>query len=125
MQLTASIIVGIVAALHFLIAGVEMFFWTKPRVYRRLKGLNILDAEARKIAPIVANAGLYNAFIAAGLVWSLTLAADVSSAKYFFLACVVIAGLFGAATLSWKTLVLQTLPACFASILVWMASNPI
>ncbi len=121
MQTLADFAVGAVAAIQFLIAVTEMFFWKSKRVYSRLKSLNLNDTEAIKIAPIVANAGLYNAFIGAGLVWGLGGSEFDTSLKIFFLMCVAIAGLFGAATLSTKTLFLQTLPAVVAGGLIWIA----
>ena len=105
---------------HFLIAAAEMFAWKQPRVSRGLKEkLGLSQVEAEKVMPIVANAGLYNAFIASGLVWSTTMADNVPSAKYFFLICVAIAGLYGAATLRWTTLIFQTLPALIAIALIY------
>src|SRR4051812_11136055 len=106
-----NVLVAIVAALHVLIASVEMLFWNKQFVHKRLA---FTDSEARKVAPIVANAGLYNGFIAAGLIWALNFPGDGTPAKVFFLSCVLIAGIFGAITLKWTTLVVQTLPGVIA-----------
>ncbi|GAA5508039.1 DUF1304 domain-containing protein [Novipirellula caenicola] len=121
MQTIAELAVGAVAAIQFLIAGIELFLWKNERVYTRLKSLNLSEDEAKKIAPIVANAGLYNAFIGAGLVWGLRSSECETSLKLFFLACVATAGIFGAATLSKNTLFLQTLPALVAGGLTWIA----
>jgi putative membrane protein len=72
----------------------------------------------------VANAGLYNGFIAAGLVWSLLSSTHPQDVRFFFLTCVMVAGIFGAATLKTpKTLGLQTLPALVALLLVWTAGG--
>ena len=113
----ADTAVGINSAIHFAIAFGEIFLWN--RVYPRLKQFAFTEKEAAKARPIVANAGLYNAFIAAGLLWSLVAGDD--HLRYFFLLCVVIAGVFGAVTLKTsKTLALQTLPAFLAILLVWL-----
>jgi putative membrane protein len=105
-----TLLVGLVAIIHLAIAGVEMFLWKRPRIHQRLA---FSHAEAVKVAPIVANAGLYNAFLAAGLIWALA-TGPAGPVATFFLVCVVVAGLFGAVTLRWTTLVLQTLPAAVA-----------
>jgi putative membrane protein len=123
MPLLANVAVGFVALLHVVISAAEMFFWKSSAVYRRLDRFNFSQDEANKVAPIVANAGLYNAFIASGLVWSLFATNDSQSLKLFFLSCVVIAGIYGAATLKRTTLVLQTLPALLAASLVWIANK--
>jgi putative membrane protein len=123
MQLIANVAVGIVALVHVAIFIAETFFWKNPAIYGRLDRLHLNQDEANKVAPIVANAGLYNAFIASGLVWSLFATSDSQSLKLFFLSCIVIAGIYGAATLKWTTLVLQTLPALLAAFLVWIANR--
>jgi len=120
MSKLALFLVLVVVLIHFGIAAVEMFAWKFPQVHERL---GYTSAEAEKVAPIVANAGLYNAFIAAGLVWGLL--AGVGSGSYriqaFFLCCVIIAGVFGAITLKPTTLVLQTIPGALALAAVWAA----
>jgi len=68
--------------------------------------------EALKVAPIVANAGLYNGFITAGLIWGLVSGKNGDVIKVFFLVCVIIAGIFGAVTLKWTTLLIQTAQEC-------------
>jgi putative membrane protein len=126
MQLLARFAVGLVAVLHVVISAAEMFFWKCPRVYGLLDNRFHFDqAGADKVAPIVANAGLYNAFIAAGLVWSLFAASASRSLKFFFLWCVAIAGIYGAVTLKPDTLFLQTLPALVALGLVWRAKQAV
>jgi putative membrane protein len=114
-------LVFFVAFVHVLISIVEMFFWNKPFVHERL---GFKDYEARKVAPIVANAGLYNGFLAAGLIWGQLADGDSTPVKVFFLACVIVAGIFGAVTLSWKTVVLQTFPAAAALLFVWVYKMP-
>jgi putative membrane protein len=94
-----------------LIAVFEIFFWKHPKVYGRLDRFKFTDHEALKIAPIIANAGLYNAFLGAGLLWTAYCIENEPHAAVFFLVCVVIAGIFGAITLKPTTLLIQTLPA--------------
>jgi putative membrane protein len=114
----ATALVWLVAVIQLAIAVVEMFFWSVPRVHGRL-GFNA--AEAKKVAPIVANAGLYNSFLAAGLIWGVMSGAAGLHIEAFFLFCVVVAGVFGALTLKPTTLLLQTAPGALALAAVWMA----
>ena len=107
----ASALVGLVALIQAAIAVVEMFFWRLPKVHSRL---DYSDVDANRVAAIVQNAGLYNSFLAAGLVWALVASGQGSALATFFLVCVAIAGVFGAATLKPGCLVLQTLPAAVA-----------
>lgn len=118
MELVANILVGLVAVLHGGILVLEIFLWRKPAVHTRL---GFTQTEADRVAPIVANAGLYNGFPGAGLVWGLTGPGDTLAIRTFFLACVVVAGVFGAIPLKWTTLVLQSLPAAAALVLSWVA----
>ena len=105
-------LVGLVAFVQSVIAAIEIFLWNIESVHRRL---NFDAAEARKMAGVVANAGLYNAFLAGGLIWGLNDASDGHRIEVFFLSCVAIAGLFGAPTLKkWTPLALQTVPAALA-----------
>lgn len=115
MQTASTIAVAIVGVVHVAIAVVEMFFWKVPTIYKRL---GFTADIANQVAPIVNNAGLYNAFIAAGLFWGTF--SHQTSVQVFFLVCVVIAGLYGAVTLKPTTLVLQSLPATVALILIWL-----
>ena len=118
MRLVADIVVGLVAALHLYFLVLEMFLWTKP-AGRKAFGTTAEQAEATKV--LAANQGLYNGFLAAGLVWGLTLGSGGLGVKTFFLACVLVAGLYGAATASRKILFVQALPAAIGLALVWMA----
>ena len=116
----ANLAVGVISGIHFLISFGEIFLW--KRVYPRLKQFNFTPVEAGKAGPIVANAGLYNGFLAVGLLLSALPVMDSQPLRLFFLACVVVAGIFGAVTLrAPKTLGLQTLPALIAAFLVWIA----
>jgi putative membrane protein len=109
MSTVANVLVGLVAALHLYFLVLEMFLWTKP-LGRRTFGNTAAFAEASKV--LAANQGLYNGFLVAGLVWGLV--EDSTDIKVFFLACVVVAGAYGAATVSSRILVVQALPAAFA-----------
>ncbi len=113
MQLAALIVTALVAAIHLYILVLEMFLWTKP-AGRRAFGLTPEFAEASRV--LAANQGLYNGFLAAGLLWSLLPAAP-AGVGVFFLACVLVAGVYGAATASRKILFVQALPAALALLL--------
>ncbi|MEV6430057.1 DUF1304 domain-containing protein [Nocardia sp. NPDC051463] len=119
MAIIANILVGVVAVLHAYILVLEMFLWEgKPG--RELSGF---DAEmARATAPLAANQGLYNGFLAAGLVWGL-IAADPTGfrVQVFFLACVVIAGVYGAVTANPRILFAQAVPGAAALTAVLIA----
>ena len=108
------ILVGLVAVLHLYFLVLEMFLWTKP-LGRKIFRLTPEMAEATKT--LAANQGLYNGFLAAGLIWSLALGHDGLWIRIFFLTCVVIAGLYGAATVGKKILYIQALPALIALVL--------
>jgi len=114
----ANIAVALVALLHLYFVVLEMFLWDMP-FGRRTFGLTPEFAAASR--SLAANQGLYNGFLAAGLIWGLSLGAAGDSIKFFFLACVVIAGVFGAATASRKILWVQALPGAVALALVWLS----
>jgi len=116
MTIVANLLVALVAALHLYFLVLEMFFWTKP-LGRKVFRLDPAFAEASKT--LAANQGLYNGFLAAGLLWSL-LRGDVPT-QLFFLACVVVAGVYGAATVGKKILFVQALPAALAIAAVALA----
>lgn len=118
MDMLADIVVALVALLHIYILVLEMFLWDKPAGLRTF-GHTREAAAASKV--LAANQGLYNGFLAAGLVWGLSLGANGTSIKLFFLACVLVAGLYGAATASRKILFVQALPAAIGLVLVWLA----
>jgi len=108
----------IVALLHVYFLVLEMFLWTKP-YGRRVFGLTPERAEMTK--SLAANQGLYNGFLAAGLAWGLALGADGHAIREFCLGCVIIAGIFGAATASRKILYVQALPGAIALALTCAA----
>ena len=112
MNVVANVLVGVVAAFHLYVLVLEMFLWQGPRG----RALHGLDADgARVTAPLAANQGLYNGFLAAGLVWGLIAGHPVGhQVKIFFLCCVVVAGAYGAATANRKILFVQCLPAAVA-----------
>jgi putative membrane protein len=114
----ANLFVAFVALVHILLCIAEIFFWKEPVIHQRL-GFTL--EEALKIAPIVANAGLYNGFLATGLIWGLISGKNGDAIKVFFLSCVIIAGIFGAVTLKWTTLLIQTAPGAIALFLVWIS----
>lgn len=120
MKTTAEVLVGLVAALHVYIMVMEMFLWER-KPGRELSGF---DAElARATAPLAANQGLYNGFLAAGLIWGL-IAADPTGhrVQVFFTACVTIAGVYGGITANRRILLAQALPGAIALVAVLIAS---
>lgn len=118
MSLIADLAVGLVAALHLLFLVLEMFLWKKP-LGRKVFALSREQAE--ETAALAANQGLYNGFLVAGLVWGLIRGAEGLEIKIFFLACVVVAGIFGAATAKRSILWIQALPGLAALLLVLAA----
>lgn len=119
MSLLADLAVGLVALLHLAFLVLEMFLWKRP-LGRRIFGLSREKAE--ETAALAANQGLYNGFLVAGLVWGLVRGADGLDVKIFFLVCVVVAGVFGAATAKRSILWVQALPAAVALALVLAAT---
>jgi putative membrane protein len=112
MTLLAAILVGFVAVLHLGFLVLEMFLWNTPR---GRASFGTTPAFATESATLAANQGLYNGFLAAGLVWGLIAADPVGlQAKVFFLACVIVAGLYGAATVNKRILFIQAIPAALA-----------
>src|SRR6185436_13536240 len=112
MAILANIAVVLVALLHGYFLVLEMFLWDKP-FGRRTFGLTPEFAVATRV--LAANQGLYNGFLAAGLLWGLSFGAAGNSIKLFFLGCVMVAGIFGAVTSSRKILWIQALPAAVAT----------
>jgi putative membrane protein len=120
MSVIANILVAIVAALHVWFLILEMFLWTQPL---GLKTFNQPLEKAKDSAVLAANQGLYNGFLAAGLVWGLV-HPDPSTGmeiKTFFLLCVIVAGVYGAMSVSRRILYVQAVPALVALILLWIA----
>ena len=113
MDVVAGVLVGLVAALHLYFLVLEMFLWTTP-TGRRVFGLDGDFAEKSKA--LAANQGLYNGFLVAGLLWGLV--AGRTDVRVFFLVCVVVAGLYGAATVNRRILFVQAVPAALALVAV-------
>jgi putative membrane protein len=119
MMLIANGLVAVVAALHVYFLVLEMFLWTKPLGLKTFR--NTIE-KARESAVLAANQGLYNGFLAAGLIWGLLhpTPAFAFQVKVFFLLCVILAGVYGAATVSRRILYVQAAPAALALILLWL-----
>ena len=110
-----NVIVGLVALLHLYFLVIEMFLWDKPTGRRVFRTTEEFAAQSRTLA---ANQGLYNGFLAAGLIWGL-FAGD--AVKIFFLSCVIIAGIFGAFTVSKRIFYIQALPALVGLVIILVA----
>jgi len=120
MRALASVAVALVAALHLYFLVLEMFLWTRPygrRVFR------LTPERARDSAPLAMNQGLYNGFLAAGLIWSLVSGPLATPLQIFFLSCVVVAGIFGALTANRAILWAQAVPGAVALALVLLAAR--
>ncbi len=115
MKLVANILVVLVILLHLAFLVLEMFFWDHP-VGRSV--FNMTPEVSASSAVLAANQGLYNGFLAAGLLWGLL--GGRRDVKLFFLACVIIAGIYGGVTAKPTILLIQALPAALAWICVWM-----
>lgn len=117
MEIFIKVIIGLVAFLHLYFMYFEMFAWTTkgPKIFR-----SIPKDLFPKTKSMAANQGLYNGFLAAGLVWSLLIDDPVWSGHValFFLTCVFVAGLYGAITVSKKILYVQAVPALLGVLLL-------
>lgn len=120
MNLIASASVLLVAALHLGFLVLEMFLWTTP-VGRRVFGLP--PDVMRASASLAANQGLYNGFLAAGLVWGVALGPAGFAVRVFFLVCVIVAGIFGAVTAKRSILFIQAFPAAIALALTYLSRS--
>jgi len=118
MKIVSNILIGLVALSHVGFLILEMFFWDHP-VGRRVFGMT--PEVSASSARLAANQGLYNGFLAAGLVWALW--TDRRELKFFFLACVVLAGVFGGLTAKTSILFTQALPAALALAAVVASSR--
>lgn len=120
MHLLAQLLIGLVALIHLCILWLEMFAWTTrgPKVFRSLSAELFVPTKV-----LAANQGLYNGFLAAGLIWSLLISNPewYHNVASFFLGCVLVAGLYGAATAGRRILFVQSLPALLALAAVWAA----
>jgi len=118
MATIATVLIAIIALLHLWFLVLEMFLWTRP-AGRRAFGLSQEFAEQSRV--LAANQGLYNGFLAAGLLWGLWLGDAGRPVILFFLGCVLVAGLFGGLTATRKVLWVQALPALLGIALVLLA----
>ena len=118
LAIAADFAVIAVAALHLWFLVLEMFLWTKP-LGRRTFGLSA--ERAQQTRSLAANQGLYNGFLAAGLLWSLLADSPTESFRLqtFFLACVTVAGIYGGLTASRSILFVQALPALLGLVVLW------
>jgi len=120
MDILAKILVGLIALEHIYILVLEMFLWTKPRTMK-IFGMNADLAEKTKA--LAANQGLYNGFLAAGLLWGLfhnNLAVGFQI-QVFFLLCVIVAGIYGGITVKKSIIFVQALPALIALIALFLS----
>ena len=115
MQMAANVVIALVALIHVYILVLEMFLWTTPT---GLRAFGLTPEKAADSKVLAANQGLYNGFLAAGLLWGLSLGAAGTGVKVFFLLCVLVAGLYGAATASRRILYVQALPAAIGLALI-------
>jgi len=120
MVLASQILTGLVAALHVYFLVLEMFLWTTPFGQKTFKR-SAAEQESTKI--LAANQGLYNGFLAAGLLWSLVAGPRGFALKLFFLGCVIVAGVFGGLTAIPSILYVQAAPAALALLLVLMTAR--
>jgi len=113
----SNIVIALIALLHIYILVLEMFLWDKP-AGRRAFGHTAEMAAASKI--LAANQGLYNGFLAAGLLWGVYLGAAGFDIKVFFLTCILVAGVYGGFTAKRKILLIQAAPACIGLALLFL-----
>ncbi len=118
MSTIASVVIALIALIHIYILLLEMFLWDKPR---GMKAFGLTQEMATNTKVLAANQGLYNGFLAAGLLWGLSMGAAGNSVKIFFLLCVLIAGLYGAATANKKILFIQAIPAALGLVLLLLS----
>ncbi|MBK7119247.1 MAG: DUF1304 domain-containing protein [Comamonadaceae bacterium] len=115
MRFAANAVVALIGLLHVWILVLEMFLWDKPA---GLKAFKLTPERAADTKVLAANQGLYNGFLAAGLFWGLSLGPAGTGVKVFFLLCVLVAGVYGAATASRKILWIQAAPAALGLTLL-------
>jgi putative membrane protein len=113
--IAAQVVVALIAFLHLYILVLEMFLWDKPA---GLRAFNLTPERAASTKAMAGNQGLYNGFLAAGLLWGLLLGAHGTSVMLFFLGCIFVAGVYGSLTASRKIIFIQTVPATIGLALV-------
>lgn len=116
--MAANVVVLLIAVLHVYILVLEMVLWDRPQ---GRKAFGLTPEFAAQTKTLAANQGLYNGFLAAGLFWGLWLGAAGAPVKTFFLLCVLVAGLYGAATAHRRILYVQAVPALVGLVLLWLA----
>ena len=116
MATAANILITVVAILHLGFLVLEMFLWDRP--FGR-KTFGMTPEYSKASAPLAANQGLYNGFLAAGLIWGLV--SGELSVKLFFLSCVLIAGIFGGLTAKRSILYMQALPGLLGLVLLYLS----
>jgi putative membrane protein len=119
-RLVATVFIVLVAATHIYFLVLEMFLW-RTSFGRRTFRTTVEDAESTAV--LAANQGLYNGFLAAGLLWGLIWYGVVGGRAIltFFLACIVVAGIFGGVTVSRRIVIVQAVPAAIAAALLWLS----
>jgi len=119
MIFVANVLVALVAVLHLYFLALEMFLWTTPL---GLKTFNQSQQKADDSAVLAANQGLYNGFLAAGLIWGLVhpVAGFGLEIEVFFLLCVIVAWLYGGYSVSTRIILIQAVPAALALVLLWI-----
>lgn len=118
MKKASYVLTAVVALEHLYILVLEMFLWTKPA---GLRAFGLTPEFAEQTAVLAANQGLYNGFLAAGLIWGLFLKEDGHAVRVFFLSCVVVAGIFGGITAKPSILYVQAAPALVALVVTLLA----
>jgi putative membrane protein len=119
MQTLATVLVVLVALIHVWILVLEMFLWQRPR---GRAAFGTTKEFAGQTAPLAANQGLYNGFLAAGLLWGAIADDPVGfQVPVFFLGCVIVAGVYGAVTVNRRILFVQAVPAAVALAAVLLA----
>lgn len=117
MKIVVNLLIGLNVLLHIGFLVMEMFFWTTPAIR---ENFDMTLEQAVFSAPLAANQGLYNGFLAAGLVWGLLAKREAIAIRVFFLSCIIVAGLYGAATVRPSIFLFQSLPAIVTLLLVWL-----
>jgi putative membrane protein len=120
MKIVAGLLTAIVALEHFGFMALEMFFWRTPYA---MKAFGTTPQTVETTAVLAANIGLYNGFLAAGLVWSLI--SQKRDVAVFFLGCVVVAGLYGGATANPRIFLVQALPAALALVATLISARKV
>lgn len=118
MSIAANLVIALIALMHLWFLVLEMFLWTRPS---GLRAFGLSREFAEQTQALAANQGLYNGFLAAGLVWGMSLGSADPGVKVFFLCCVLVAGVFGGLTAARKILLIQALPAAVGLLLLLLA----